>query len=121
MSFSEEDVTDDPECMALVTSSINEISPGFFRRGGQKEQVFQKWRSQGDVFAETLEPRGIELGVDHGMLNVLVSHICLDRAGIRPVVGELIAFSVAKHMGMDREFESGELAGTGYYLVDSIC
>ena len=58
-------------------------------------RIFQKSRSELDVFAETFESRRIEFGVEHGVLDVFVPHVCLDGTGISPVISKLIAFSMA--------------------------
>ena len=48
-----------------------------------------------------LEPLRREFGVAHGVLDVLVPEVVLDRAGVVAVVRELVPAAVAEHVGMD--------------------
>ena len=49
------------------------------------------------------EALGAQLGVAHGVLNILMPQVVLNRPGIVAVIGQLEAGRMAEHMGMDRE------------------
>jgi len=49
-----------------------------------------------------------------------MTQIMLDRPGILAVVGELIAGSVAQHVGMDRELDTGLSSGPANDLAHRI-
>src|SRR5262249_44884585 len=53
---------------------------------------------------EVLEAVRRQLGIAHGMLNVLVPEIRLQRSSIVAGVGKSIAAAVAKHVWVDREW-----------------
>ena len=54
-----------------------------------------------------LEPVGGEFGVPHGMLDVLVPEVGLDRAGVVTVVRPRVPAAVAEHVGTDRKAHGG--------------
>ena len=49
------------------------------------------------------EALGAQLGIAHGVLNILVPQVVLNRPGIVAVIGQLKARGVAEHVGMHRE------------------
>ncbi len=74
---------------------------------------------QQSVLPEILEPIGSHFGVPHRVHDVLVAHVVLERPGIVPVVGELIARRMPQHMRMDRKWELGGFSGPGDRFEES--
>src|SRR5262245_8258476 len=64
-------------------------------------------RGAGSVFPEVFEARRRQLRVAHGVLDVAVTEIRLQRAGIDALVGEVKSAGMPQHMRMRREFELG--------------
>lgn len=62
------------------------------------------------VLPETFEPILRQRGIARGVLDVLVTEVSLEGAGIVAVVRELVATGVAKHVGMSFDFQ---LRGNG--------
>ena len=50
------------------------------------------------------------------MLDVAVSHVVLNRPRVMTVIRELVARTVAKHMGVHRELEAREGSRPGCHL-----
>src|SRR5947209_4339779 len=55
------------------------------------------------IFPKTLEPLRRQLGVAHGVLNILVPEIVLHRARVLPIVRQLVAARMSQHVWMDRK------------------
>ena len=72
------------------------------RPGGTRENL---------VLPKPLEPIRTQLRVAHGMRDVSVPEVLLDRSRVVPFVRELVAGGVPQHVRMDREGEFRELAG----------
>lgn len=68
------------------------------------------------IAPEVLEPLRGKLRVPHGVLNILVPHVCLDGPGIVPLRGKVVAGCMTKQMGMNREVEPGKLSGLRDHL-----
>lgn len=60
------------------------------------------------------------MGVNDGVLNVFMAEIGLNGSSIDAVGGKLIAFAVPEHVRMYRKFDTGDLAGAGDDLVNSV-
>src|ERR1700732_4670292 len=58
------------------------------------------------VLPEVLEPVRRHFRVPHGMLNVLVAEVCLQRSGIVATIGECKAASMAQHMSVRLDLEA---------------
>src|SRR5262249_41513384 len=56
---------------------------------------------------EVLEPRRCQLGVAHGVLDVLVAEPGLQRPRVMAGIGQRIAAAMAQHVRMDRELHLG--------------
>ena len=67
---------------------------------------------------QPLERSG-ELGVEHGMLGILVPEIVLDSAGVLAVIGEFEAGGMPEHVWMDRHAQLGHVARTSEQLTES--
>src|SRR5271166_1815622 len=59
---------------------------------------------------EITEPIGCHLGVAHGVLDILVAEIVLQRSRVVSVVGELVSTGVPQHVGVDTKRHLGGLA-----------
>ena len=70
----------------------------------------------GLIAPEILEARRRELRIAHGMLNVLVPEIGLQRARIDAVVRQLVAARMPQHVRVNREVEAGCDAQTRHHL-----
>src|SRR5215467_5773967 len=64
------------------------------------------------ISPEILKPIRRERRVVNGRSNRLVAKIVLDRSGVPPIVGQLVAARVAQHMAADLEREARRLAST---------
>lgn len=58
------------------------------------------------------EALDVQLGIAHGVLNILVPQVVLNRPGIVAVIGQLKARSMAEPVGMHREPQLGCRSGT---------
>ena len=65
------------------------------------------------VFPEVFEPACSKLRIPHSMLNVLMAQVVLYWSSVVAVVGQLVAGTVPKHVGMYRESDLCTLAGPG--------
>lgn len=54
--------------------------------------------TRGSRLPELLEPVGCQFRVSNGLLNVFVTQVALECAGIVPFVGQCIAACVAQHV-----------------------
>ncbi len=63
------------------------------------------------VFPKGLEALRAKLGVAHCVRDVPMPEVLLDRSGVVPLIGELVAGRVPEHVRMDREGEFRALAG----------
>lgn len=70
------------------------------------------------IYPKPLKPLGIELCIQHSVLDVLMPQIRLDGARVLTLGGELVATGVAEHVRMAGEFKAGELASSGDDVVD---
>jgi hypothetical protein len=61
------------------------------------------------VAPEILEARWRELGIAHGVLDIFVPEIILDRSCVVTIACQLVAGSMAQHVSMDLEREVGFL------------
>lgn len=68
------------------------------------------------VTPKALEAIRRQLGIPHGVRDVPVSEVVLDRARVPSLVGELEAVSMAQHVWMDREAEFRFLTGSATIL-----
>lgn len=62
---------------------------------------------------EAIESPRSQVGIPHGMLDLLVAQVLPDRPGVVPIVRQLEPAGVAQHVGMDRERETRLLPGPG--------
>lgn len=69
------------------------------------------------VLPESFKSLRAELRIAHRVRDVLVPEVLLDRAGIVPIIRELIAGRVPQHVRMDGEGEGGELAGASDHFA----
>src|SRR5271166_367675 len=58
---------------------------------------------------EITEPIGCHLGVAHGVLDILVAEIVLQRSRVVSVVGELVSTGVPQHVRVDTKRHLGGL------------
>jgi hypothetical protein len=65
------------------------------------------------VLPEILEPIWSHFGVSHGVHDILVAHVVLERSGVMPIVGELVAGRMPQHVRVDRERELCRFSGPG--------
>jgi hypothetical protein len=70
------------------------------------------------VVPEILEAVGRHLGVSNRVHDILVAYV-LERSGVMPVVGELVAGGVPEHVGMNREWKLCGLPGPGDCFKES--
>ena len=63
----------------------------------------------GLVAPEFLEPRRRKLGVPHGVLNVLVPEVALNRARVLARICQIEAGSMPEHVRMNVEFDASRL------------
>jgi hypothetical protein len=67
------------------------------------------------------ELRGAQFRVSHCAHDRLVAEVVLDQSGIKAIIGELEAASVAKHVDMDREAEElRSVAQALYHAVEGV-
>jgi hypothetical protein len=57
------------------------------------------------VLPEILEPVRRHFGVTHRVHDILVAHVVLERSGVMPIVGKLVAGGVPEHVRVNRERE----------------
>src|SRR5215510_11497702 len=67
-----------------------------------------------------LNRTGLKLGIAHGVPDVLVAEVGLDRPGIGPVIGKLVAAGMAQHVGMHLEAELCLIAQPLDHLLKAI-
>ena len=72
------------------------------------------------ILPEVFEPVRSQFCVARRVLDVAVSQIMLNGSCILSVIGELVAGSVAQHMWVDGERQSGLLAGADNDLTHSV-
>jgi hypothetical protein len=65
------------------------------------------------VLPEVVEAIRSELSIEGSVLDILVSKVVLNGAGVLAVVCEFEAGRMAKHVGMDWHAQSGHVAGAG--------
>ena len=63
------------------------------------------WSLRNSVLPKVIETVRGQLRVAHGVLNVLMSEIVLNGAGIMPVINKLVTTTMAQHVRMNRESE----------------
>ena len=80
----------------------------------------QEWTASGSIHPEIFEPVRSQLSVAGGVLDVPVTEVMLDRAGIPSVVGQLVAGRMAQHVRVDGKPEAGGLTGPGDNLADGV-
>ncbi len=80
-------------------------------RGALRARVLA--RSLRSVLPEILEPIRRHLGVSNRVRDVFVAHVVLERPGIMPIVGKLVAGRVPEHVRMDREWKPCRLPSPG--------
>jgi hypothetical protein len=66
------------------------------------------------------EPIWRQFGIARRVLNITVPEPRLQRPGIVPFVGKLVATAVAQHVGMDREGHAGPLAETSNQGMETL-
>ena len=71
----------------------------------------QEWTSSGSIHPEIFEPVRSQLSVAGGVLDVPVTEVMLDRAGIPSVVGQLVAGRMTQHVRVDGKPEAGDRPG----------
>ena len=67
---------------------------------------------------EPLEPLGRQFSIPHGVLDVLVPEVVLDRPGVVAVVRQFEAAAVAEHVGMDGKAHGGFFPGSREELAE---
>jgi hypothetical protein len=75
------------------TQSVNLLPPDLAKTNSISKKFLESLRHQG--------------GVARRILNVAVPEIGLDRTGVVAIVGELLAASMAQHMGMSFDAQIG--------------
>src|SRR5262245_55770979 len=60
-------------------------------------------RARSSLVPKVFEPVGRQLGIAHGVLDVLVAEIVLQGSGVVPVVGKLIAARMPQHVRVQGE------------------
>ena len=86
-------------------------------RGALRARVLA--RSLRSVLPEILEPIRRHLGVSNRVHDIFVAHVMLERPGIMPIVGKLIAGGMPKHVGVDREWKLCRLPSPGDRFQES--
>ncbi len=69
-------------------------------------------RRRRSISPEILKPIRTQFRIAHRVRDVLVPEVLLDRPGVLALAREFEPAGVAQHVGMNREGELGELAGT---------
>jgi hypothetical protein len=67
----------------------------------------------------TLEPPARQLGIARRVLDVAVPQVVLQRTGVPPIIGQLVARSVPQHVGMNRERKRARCADPCQRLADA--
>jgi len=78
---------------------------------GENEPLKAGIPATDSILPKSLEPFRTELGIAHGVRDVSMPEILLDRSRVVPFVRKLVAGRVAQHVRMDREGQFRELAG----------
>jgi hypothetical protein len=68
------------------------------------------------ILPEVREPAGRQFSIAHGVLNVLVAQIKLDRARILASVRQVIAGGVPQHVRMNRKLDARCFRGFGDHV-----
>ena len=73
--------------------------------GRVRSGIHQTWRNEpnSQSFQKLLEPLRAERGVAHGVGDVAMAEVLLERAGVVAVVREPVAGGVPEHVRMDGE------------------
>ena len=72
------------------------------------------------VFLEVFKPIRSHFGVSHGVHNIFVAHVVLERSCVMAIVGELVAGRMPQHVRMDGEWEFRAYSSPGDHLVGSV-
>jgi hypothetical protein len=70
--------------------------------------------------ANNLKPIRSQLGVLNRVLDLLVTEVILNNAGVITSRGEIVTAAVAEHMRMNREFKASQLTGSGDNLANGV-
>ena len=94
--------------------------PRLMRQIGRDRRDCPHPPGRGSIPLEILEPRRAQLCVARGVRDRHVAEPILDRPGIDPVVGQLVAARVAQHVEVDRPRQLGAVADVLDQPVDGV-
>ena len=71
------------------------------------------------IFPEALEPIRCQLGVSHGVHDVLVAEVVLQGTRVPAVIGKLEPTRMPEHVRVDGELEPGADSKAGQHLAEA--